>query len=198
VQRKFVPADAKEEALVAELRLHPRDAESRSVYADWLEQNGHARRAKFLRLEDSADEPDVIEFHLQYVSPPEDVAWRAIVSRPRMGKCADPMKSCTARWDTLAPMEDDNIRSCGTCEKSVHYCTSIRQAQHHAARSEAIVVDAGLVRQEVLDAYNIAFALANNPFEYGPTRNPPAPGRYDEDDGDGRSILSRFFGWFRR
>jgi uncharacterized protein (TIGR02996 family) len=47
--------DPREQALVDDIVADPSDEMSRVVYADWLEENGFADRAQFLRLDAAVD-----------------------------------------------------------------------------------------------------------------------------------------------
>ena len=40
-----------EDALLAAIRAHPDEDTPRLIYADWLQENGHAERAEFIRLQ---------------------------------------------------------------------------------------------------------------------------------------------------
>ena len=52
VHHPVLSNDKVEHDLMAAVRARPDDEHTRSVYADWLEQHGHATRAKFVRDED--------------------------------------------------------------------------------------------------------------------------------------------------
>jgi uncharacterized protein (TIGR02996 family) len=77
-------------AFLEQLRKHPKDVVTPLVYADWLDEQGDARRADFLRLQaaagDCARGPvlDELIARLRAVSEPLPAEWLAVVSRPRL------------------------------------------------------------------------------------------------------------------
>ena len=145
----FLPRDAVEAGLLR--AIGEADEHSREVYADWLEQHGHAREAEFMRVqqalvglqpEDVAFEPRTHQ--LRELAQTLDYRWRVRVARPAIERCPSAPAfdfRCPKDWGALAPTEREDQRYCGACKKHVHYCTSVPEARDHAARGECVALD---------------------------------------------------------
>lgn len=175
----FEPKDI-ECDLIAAMREQRSDPTTAIVYADWLEQNGHDVRARFLR--------DELAEH----APPDDARWRAIVSHPGIPSCMTP--ECPGQWAAMTDTPFDNVRSCARCTRQVHYCTSLVEVQAHARRATGeLALDASLDLPEAMRMMMIARAPI-----YGPPGNPPPPRSYVEGAPPRDNVLTRLFGLFRR
>ena len=106
-------ADPTEETFLQALRQHPQDAQSRMVYADWLEQRGNPMHAAFVR-----DVTNEI-FDPKFLAESSYI-WRAIVSRTSIEYCTSP--ACPTRWDKLAMTDDVRARHCAPCGRRVYFC----------------------------------------------------------------------------
>ena len=144
--------DPVEERLIAAIAA--RDHASRVVYADWLEEHGHADRAEFLRLQDrligtSPDDPAFREGgrRLEALARGIDVEWRFAVGRPAIEGCLAFELPCPKEWGALAPGARDGVRFCETCQQQVFYCESLDEAQAHARRGECVALDAAVPRR---------------------------------------------------
>lgn len=81
-------AEPVEQGMLDELRRRPDDPATRAVYADWLEERGHAARAEFLRLQlaaaaaTSAADPDFAQAAARLAELAGEVGdgWRARVA----------------------------------------------------------------------------------------------------------------------
>jgi uncharacterized protein (TIGR02996 family) len=155
--RPYVPGDSTETELVAALRANLLDDAVREVYADWLEQNGFSLRAQLLRAETEAAIPGIdLSIRLERLAPRGDEPFRALVSRAPLDRC-DGLQfrfRCPKTWNALAPTADDRVRHCATCEREVHYCTSIHEARAHGEQQHCIAIDAAVARGEALEAYD--------------------------------------------
>lgn len=198
--RRFTEKDDRERTFIASLRKTPDDDAMRGVYADWLEENGDASRAAFLRRLDGEGG----------LASRDDTSWRAIVSRASIVGCRH--TECPARWHALRLIDGiDNRRTCGRCEQTVVYCTSLEDAENHGRTHAPITIDAMLPQADAVTA----FGRGRMPMPI-PTYNPPAPQppvggtlplpanpprldyRRDDNVPPERNALARFFGWFRR
>jgi uncharacterized protein (TIGR02996 family) len=145
-------------AFLRTLHDDPTDAVTRTVYADWLEEQddpGNAARAEFLRTEDelatlpAEDQRRVaLQARLQELAGGLDSDWLAVVSRAAVENCAVSFEyECPLHWDNLTPTEDRAVRFCSACRQEVHYCDTLAQAQRHAWNGHCVAVDARVLRR---------------------------------------------------
>ncbi len=138
--------DATELRLLA--AIAQRDEASRAVYADWLEEQGEAARAEFLRVQEllvatAVDDPLFRERsdRMRELGAMIDVSWRYKVARPLIESCLVVEFECPRDWGSLAMTEKRNVRYCGSCAKQVFYCLTIDEAKRHAQRGRCVAVD---------------------------------------------------------
>jgi uncharacterized protein (TIGR02996 family) len=158
------PKEAVEQQLLDAIAAQPGDAGVREVYADWLEAAGRPSEAEFLRIQlalaDARDATDpqfsAAAKRLGELAADLPPSWRSRVAIAFIEGCpavvpdapASPATRrlamrvvCPQRWDKLAPTDDPAVRTCGACQRSVHYCTSIDRAREHAAAGRCVAVD---------------------------------------------------------
>ena len=135
------------------------DEASRLVYADWLEGQGDATRAEFLRLQQAlvgpapADDAGRAKFkrrsdRLRALAETIDPAWRALVARPLVENCDAHFDfACPMEWGQLTATADPNVRACNLCEEPVYYCTTIADARKHAAVNRCVAIDITVERR---------------------------------------------------
>lgn len=158
----FPPRDKVEAGLLR--AIAEGDLASREVYADWLEEHGHAHEAEFVRVqqalaamapEDAAFEP--CSARLRELASTLDFRWRARVARPVIERCPTGIPRapnvvfdfrCPKEWGNLAPTDREDRRFCGACKRNVHYCRTVPEARNHAARGECVALDIRAVRWE--------------------------------------------------
>jgi uncharacterized protein (TIGR02996 family) len=158
--------DDLERRLLEEIRARPSDPEPRSVYADWLDEHGHAARAEFLRCQlaardaTGADDPAFApaSARLAELAPAVGDGWRARVAMAFIERCpAGPLSPgsrkvarkpavglelvCPMRWDMLAPTAREDVRTCSACNKHVTYCTTVEQASVLAQDGHCVAID---------------------------------------------------------
>jgi len=156
----FVPRDKVEAGLLR--AIGEGDLVSREVYADWLEEHGHASEAEFVRVQQAlvAMAPEdagwqASSARLRELASTLDFRWRARVARPAIERC--PTESprvpnvafdfrCPKEWGNLAPTEREDRRFCGACKQHVHYCRTVPEARNHAARGECVALDIRALR----------------------------------------------------
>ena len=147
-------ADDTEQQFLQAIEAKPDDDEARVVYADWLEENGRAQEAEFLRVQLElkglrAVHPRFrpLSERLRTLAKSQSAAWRAAVARPVIEKCDLRYELvCPRTWDSLTPTQDPGVRHCGTCAKHVHFATSVDQARDLAVEGECVAVDVALLR----------------------------------------------------
>lgn len=131
----------------------PNDNTARLVYADWLEEKGDPRGA-FLRLEVLFASTPATDTHFSEVEARFresgtgiDSQWLALVSRTTIENCGVSLRfRCPLQWEHLQPMKDASVRFCESCRQQVFFCSSLLEAQTHAAVGDCIAVDPRFVR----------------------------------------------------
>jgi uncharacterized protein (TIGR02996 family) len=129
------------------------DDNSRTVYADWLEECGEVVRAEFLRVQQSIIDAPMTTLaektafltsskRLRELAASIDVDWRMRVARPAVEGCRVAFEiPCKMDWGTLEPTGRPDVRTCNTCRKNVHYCVSEQEALELADHGHCVVVD---------------------------------------------------------
>jgi len=141
------------EAILAD----PQDEAPRLIYADWLEERGDPR-GEFLRIEvalanldrGDARRPGLrgLRGRFQQLGGEIDQEWRALVDRSRIEGCVQFDFECPKQWEQLQRTADPLARFCETCQLHVYHCSSVQQAQRHAARGHCVAVETSLVRKK--------------------------------------------------
>jgi uncharacterized protein (TIGR02996 family) len=145
-----------EEAFLARLRQRPDDEDNRAVYADWLEEQGRAVEAAFLRqqaalkkLSSGDTKFGAASSELRKMAHKVDPKWRRLVAYA-------PIESCATRFDFVCPKQwsaleatalGDEVRYCNSCKQNVHYTTTVEEAQRHAKEGHCVVVDIAQLRR---------------------------------------------------
>lgn len=141
--------DETEQRFLVALRANPGDAETRMVYADWLEGHGKNAKAQLVRLREHLDT-------FMHRSATE-LDWRVVAVRTPIERCA--RDRCPGGWDALAPFGDgDFVRRCDTCQLQVRYCGDRSEAQAAGYDGVPVVFDAALDRVAAHAAYRDPFA----------------------------------------
>jgi uncharacterized protein (TIGR02996 family) len=145
-----------EKELLASIARH--DEAARLVYADWLEGQGEAARAEFLRLQQVLVGPAPLDDagkalfkrrtdRLRVLADTIDIEWRREVARPLVENCDAHFDfACPMEWGQLAPTDDPNVRACNLCEEPVYYCNSIADARTHAWQKRCVAIDVTVER----------------------------------------------------
>ncbi len=149
-----------EDAFFRAILDHPSLATPRLVYADWLDDQSDtfsARMAAFIRLEAHlSDTPERGLNHVRLVrqlrqlSAGLDPEWLALVSHPAPSLEACRFRfefPCPARWDCLTPTADPRVRHCGSCDRPVHHCGTLKEARRRAAAGACVAVGPVLARR---------------------------------------------------
>jgi uncharacterized protein (TIGR02996 family) len=95
---------------------------SRTVYADWLEEQGDRDRSQLLRLQMAGRTVggygERNAARLQELADRTDVAWRTLVARPPIEGCLEFELQCPKDWGSLTPTNEPGVRHCSACEMS--------------------------------------------------------------------------------
>jgi uncharacterized protein (TIGR02996 family) len=145
----FIPRDRIEADLLAAIARQEQGA--REIYADWLEEHGHAAQAEFVRVQQELADMLPVESRfeatsqrLRELSTTLEFRWRIKLAQPPIETCRGAPAFdfvCPKQWGGLAPTEREDVRFCGACNKHVHYCVSVPEARNHAARGECVALD---------------------------------------------------------
>jgi uncharacterized protein (TIGR02996 family) len=176
-------------AFLRTLHDDPTDAVTRSVYADWLQEQGDpasGARADFLRAEDELTalpaedgRRAALQARLQELAGALDSNWLAVVSRAPVENCAVSFEyECPLHWDNLTPTEDRTVRFCSACRQQVHYCDTLAEAQEQAWRGHCVAVDARVLRRPGdLELPMVTMGILIDPHELTLQPQPPLPPR---------------------
>jgi uncharacterized protein (TIGR02996 family) len=148
---------ADELPFIREILFDVKDEAPRWIYADWLEEQGNPR-GQFLRLDLQlhqlpADDPQVAELRKQrnWLVPQIDPAWIALLAQVPIELCPQKVEFdflCPKRWSQLKPFGDDQcVRYCDQCGKSVTYCFTIDEARLRSVRHQCVAIDPSVFRQ---------------------------------------------------
>ncbi|MBX3231528.1 MAG: TIGR02996 domain-containing protein [Labilithrix sp.] len=143
------PPAAEEQTFLDALERGPTDDETRSVYADWLEEQGRPLEAEFLRaqIEIRGLAADSVRFamlsgRVREIGRDLPPSWRRTVARPPVEKCHTRFEvTCPKAWDKMTPTANPNQRHCGTCDQIVYYARTVEEARLHAMNRRCLVVD---------------------------------------------------------
>ena len=149
----------KEAAFLDAIRRNPADDVTRSVYADWLDEQGgeaNAKKSAFLRLvsrlaeaPSGTDEPTPLRTDLREMAKGLDKKWVRVVCTVPIELCRIELEfayECPKQWDRLRPTAKDNVRCCKACAQNVYYCTSLSDARKKG-RFHCVAIDPRLSRR---------------------------------------------------
>ncbi|MEZ4322560.1 MAG: hypothetical protein R3F61_34150 [Myxococcota bacterium] len=130
----------------------PDDASVRSVFRDWLLEQGHTAEADWMGLEQrhhdvGLNPSDLLRF--RDLSDAIDAAWKAEIARAPVEDCtpAVPLAfECPRRWEAMALTDDPLVRACSACERSVYWVDDRDQAIEHARLGHCVAIVPGLQR----------------------------------------------------
>ena len=150
-------AFADEIPFIREILFDVTDETPRMIYADWLSERNDPR-GEFLRIDEmmvgvemSADDYERLRKQRAKLIPKVDRQWASLLARLPIECCPQPVEFeflCPKRWENLKPFGDDqSVRYCDDCGKSVTYCTTIHAAQEKAMRGQCVAIDASVMRK---------------------------------------------------
>jgi uncharacterized protein (TIGR02996 family) len=153
--------DPQETAFLTSIVEDPDDDANRLVFADWLDDHGHADKAAFVRLEvefsrlpHSDERFEAIRGELFRLDEAIGGRWSwALVRMGRLLNCGrtktkDPVLrfayECPNRWADLTPLPRPDERHCGKCRKDVHFCATKEEVEAHAAQGHCVAIGSRL------------------------------------------------------
>jgi uncharacterized protein (TIGR02996 family) len=162
---------ADEGSFLRAILTNPTDDLPRLVYADWLDEqqtDEASRKAEFIRLQHAmrGNPAGDSRKRVQHLAGALPVGWLAAVSHAGVENCeaggtaisdwrlrrsletVEFAYECPMEWAAMAPTDDDKVRHCDECRKSVHFCETIAEARHHAWAGECVAVNLGVTRSE--------------------------------------------------
>jgi uncharacterized protein (TIGR02996 family) len=151
-QEAYTATDPVEQALLQAAATG--DAQSREVYADWLEERGELVRASFLRVQDQlvGVRPDddrfrVLTAQLGALAAQIDAGWRIRIASPSVERCGAAFDfRCPMTWSALQPTARDGVRHCNGCQRDVYYALSVGEARAFAKQGHCVALDAASAR----------------------------------------------------
>jgi len=143
------PRGEREQLFLDTLTRDPKDDDTRTVYSDWLEQEGRHEEAELVRAQLAIknvadDDPRFYELSkiIHELAPKMAPAWRRTLAREPIERCPVRFEVlCPKRWDALTPTDDPHRRYCDGCKKDVHYAPTVNEASAFALQGKCVVVD---------------------------------------------------------
>ncbi len=158
-----------EAAFLHSILDNPDDDASRLVFADWLDDQGQADKARFVRLE--VELSRLPRLHERFPASREELErleevldwrWCFPLLRPgrllncglaetvaegleAAGQARDALAfrfayECPNRWADLRSTEVAGVRYCEECQKDVHFCASREEAEQHTLQGDCIAI----------------------------------------------------------
>jgi uncharacterized protein (TIGR02996 family) len=144
-----------ERAFFQMIAAEPANDGVRLVYADWLEEQGAADQAAFLRLEAKLAQTPVtdrdffpLNREFRALHARVDPLWLAKLDRTDIENCFIQFEvPCPKRWERLEPTDTDTVRFCEKCGKNVYHCSTVAEARAQALEDRCVAVDSRLARE---------------------------------------------------
>jgi uncharacterized protein (TIGR02996 family) len=141
-------------AFIRGILSNPGELSAWLVYADWLDEHDNPLQAEFLRLmarrgllSNTELEWYTVEARLEELRGTLDAVWVEVFDRPKIENCAPAFKfQCPKQWESLTVTGDPTVRHCGACDKDVHYCHTLPDAQQHARQGHCVAIQLGVPR----------------------------------------------------
>ena len=141
-------------AFIRTILANPAELTSWLVYADWLDEHDNPDHAEFLRLEvrrgqlrNTDAEWPTVEARLKELRGVVDRNWVAVFDRPDIENCQFAFEfKCPKKWESLTVLDRPSVRHCPACEKDVHYCHTLPEAQAHARSGHCVAVQLDVKR----------------------------------------------------
>lgn len=141
---------------IREIMFDVDDDGARRIYADWLEERQDLR-GEFLRLDMLMSRHTSSESTLALLRDKRrqmivhfDPQWVSLLARCPIELCPQKVEfryMCPNRWQNLKPFGDDqSVRYCDQCGKSVTYCLTIDEARSQAIAGQCVAVDPSVQR----------------------------------------------------
>ena len=147
---------AEDRAFIRAILVNPAELTAWLVYADWLDEHDNTFQAEFLRLmarrgqlRNTQPEWYTVEQRLQELRAVLEPVWVEVFDRPKIENCrvaASFRFQCPKQWENLKVTGDPAVRHCAACDKGVHYCHTLEEAQRHARQGHCVAVQLGVLR----------------------------------------------------
>ncbi|MBL8796587.1 MAG: TIGR02996 domain-containing protein [Planctomycetia bacterium] len=142
--------DARAEFLRRESELNGvrREVEGldRDFYLKGITDSGMVSISQFMKLRDTEA---ALQQRLAELRLPLDPRWLTWIDRTRIENCLPRFDfQCPVQWDQLALTDNDRVRHCARCDRSVYFCESLDEARAHAAQGHCLAVASSLVRTD--------------------------------------------------
>lgn len=103
--------------------------------------------AAFRRLWSLQEAETALHRRVTELRPSLDPRWLTWIDRTHIENCGIRFDfQCPARWDQLALTEDDRVRHCAQCDRTVHFCASLDEARAHAEQGHCLAIASSLAR----------------------------------------------------
>ena len=143
-----------DKAFIRAILANPAELTGWLVYADWLDEHDNPAQAEFLRLmarrgqlRNTDPEKYTVEERLRELRAALEPVWVEVFDRPKIENCDAVFRfKCPNLWESLKVTGDPTVRHCAACEKKVHYCHTLPEAQSHARRGNCVAVQLGVLR----------------------------------------------------
>ena len=142
---------------IREILFDVSDDTPRMIYADWLDERNDPR-GEFLRIEmrlgDRFDGPSAgrTRKRRNELLRQLDPQWVSLLAKTEIELCPQKVEfkfMCPKRWQNLKPFGDDqSVRYCDQCGRSVTYCFTIGQAREQAMHGQCVAIDPGAARSQ--------------------------------------------------
>jgi uncharacterized protein (TIGR02996 family) len=181
---------AEDKSFIRAILTNPGELTNWLVYADWLDEHDNPPQAEFLRLmvrrtqlSNTELEWYTVEERLRELRNLLTPVWVEVFDRPKIENCNAAFRfQCPKQWENLKVTGEPTVRHCDACDKSVHYCHTLPEAQNRARHGDCVAVQLGVLRypddlkpndrEETLED-----AMVMGLFNYSYDPPPPPPRR---------------------
>ena len=151
---------ADELPFIRQVMFDAADDGPRMIYADWLDERNDAR-GEFLRIDlqlaslgqanaKQNGRLDRLRQERMRLIRQLDPQWISLLAKTPIELCPQKVEfkfMCPQRWENLRPFGDDqSVRYCDQCGRSVTYCFTIGQAREMAMQGQCVAIDPGVQR----------------------------------------------------
>jgi uncharacterized protein (TIGR02996 family) len=145
---------AEDRSFILTILANPAELTAWLIYADWLDEHDNQLQAEFLRLmarrgQLSNTQPEwyTVEERLQELRAVLEPVWVEVFDRPKIENCDAAFRfKCPKQWESLKVTGELTVRHCDACNKKVHYCHTLDDAQRHARQGDCVAVQLGVLR----------------------------------------------------
>jgi uncharacterized protein (TIGR02996 family) len=180
---------SEDKSFIRTILTNPGELTAWLVYADWLDEHENPLQAEFLRLmvrrgqlQNTELEWYTVEERLNELRDVLPAVWVEVFDRPKIENCDAAFRfQCPKQWENLKVTGYPAVRHCDACQKKVHYCHTLPEAQAHARQGHCVAVQLGVLRhlddlkptnrEEYLDE-SMVMGMFNYSYDPPPPRRP--------------------------